>query len=186
MNTFKGRIQLLLISMGALFVCFAPQNARAQCFSQRLTYIVRDMKGAVINPALNDLRYEKDGGFKFGEWKIKEPGLSSESGAKLPPRIVKSLNSNRTLSIEAWPCTFNQPVKLQLRFKGKMMTLRFVMPDPNQAGPRGVPDNYNEYLVDSLPFQSGNFEIVVERPKVWQELWIDPFSPASGWKKVRD
>jgi hypothetical protein len=72
-------------------------------------------------------------------------------------------------------CVFKQPVKLRLTLKGKTMNLIFRVPKLSEYDSRN-------FLVDSLPFREGTFEIELTvsgsdtRPR---------FYPASGWKEVK-
>jgi hypothetical protein len=62
-------------------------------------------------------------------------------------------------------CNFKEPVKRSLTFKGKTMNLVFNMPT-----------NWDRhFLVDSLPFQPGTFEITLQESS---------FYPRERWKKL--
>jgi hypothetical protein len=72
-------------------------------------------------------------------------------------------------------CVFKQPVKLQLTLKGKAMNLIFRVPTLSEYDSR-------DFLVDSLPFRQGTFEIELA---VSGSDTRSRFYPASGWKKMK-
>ena len=129
---------LLLILLGATAFFLLPANASAQiCAGSSLRYLVRDEQGKVIDPTT-----------------LYEPGPRSDiSELKDAQKIVKGINGDSVRVIRArGMCNFREPVKFTLKNKGKEMDLVFLMPRLGEYDSRS-------FLVDSLPFRSGTFEI---------------------------
>ncbi len=159
---------LCLLALAFLVIAFGPQIARAQiCRGSNLIYIVRDAKGVAIDARREDLRYRLSAG-----WSTSREDLMA--GRTEAPPAVSDL-SGKIVGLETFGmCSFKGPVKLNLTFQGKSMNLTFL------TAPLG---GYNSayYLVDSLPFQQGTFEIDLP---VGGKM-ANYFAPA-GWKKISD
>jgi hypothetical protein len=165
----------ILVAIGGLLIVFAPQAAQGQiCPGSHLTYIVRDARGVAIDAAGKDVRYDPDNGSKSYMWLITH-GDIIRSDRMQAPDSVKQLNGKMAGLETEGMCVFKQPVNLQLTFKGKTMDLTFLMPKLDEYDSR-------DFLVDSLPFQQGKFEI---RLPVEKSDTRSHYYPASGWKKIK-
>jgi hypothetical protein len=175
-NPFTTKLKgSILVAIGGMLIGVGPQVAQAQiCPGSHLTYIVRDARGVAIDAASKGLQYDPDNGSQSRKWQIS-PGDFIRSDLKQVPDSVKKLNG-KTAGLETeGMCIFKQPVRLQLTLKGKTMNLTFLIPKLSEYDSR-------DFLVDSLPFRQGTFEIElpVETPGERSR-----FYPASGWKKVK-
>lgn len=165
----------ILVALGTMAIAVATHSAQAQiCPGSHLTYIVRDARGKPINAASKDLRFDPDNGTQSRKWGISSSEFF-EGYEKQVPDSLKKLNGKMAALTTEGMCTFKQPVKLQLIFKGKTMNLVFLVPKLSEYDSRN-------FLVDSLPFREGTFEI--ELP-VSESDTRSRFYPASGWKKVK-
>ncbi len=156
---------LLILSVGA--------NAQI-CAGSHLTYIVRDDQGKAIDASQTDLHFDTstESGTTYSTWRVTGKEFVRQS-VQVPEAISK-LNGTLTALGTSGMCIFKQPVKLHLTWKGKAMNLTFLVPKLSQYDSR-------DFLVDSLPFNAGDYEI---------ELAADPqgkplFYAATGWKKVK-
>ena len=164
LNTFAKA--LLLILLGAAWLYIAPSNASAQiCAGSSLRYVVRDGRGKVIDP---------EG--------VYEPNSRSEiDELKDAQKVIKGIKGNTVRVIHArGMCNFREPVKVTLKLKGKEMSLVFLMPRFGEYESRS-------FLVDSLPFRAGTFEIDLAGAGEANPAgdWLGGFYTAKGWKKVR-
>jgi hypothetical protein len=156
---------LVLVSLIAAGIYLLPVNTNAQiCAGSNLRYVVRDEMGKVIDPS-----------------GVYEPKVEREiDELKDAQKVVKgsSGDSVRVIRINGM-CNFRQPVKVTLKRKGKMMNLTFLMPGFGEYESRS-------FLVDSLPFRPGTFEIDLSVPGEANPAgdWLGRFFPARGWKKV--
>lgn len=177
MNSFQTKLRAsILVAIGGMLIVIAPQAVRGQtCPGSKLTYIVRDAHGDAINAASKDLRYDPDNGSPNRKWRVSTGNFITTDQMQLPDGIIKLNGTVAPLETEAM-CNFKQPVKLHLTIEGKIMNLIFLMPKLGEYDSR-------DFLVDSLPFRQGTFEI---------ELAVDTtsdtmsrFYPARGWKEVK-
>lgn len=143
-----------------LLITIAPQIARAQprCGGSRLTYVLRDERGKVMDANVDGLWTS----FIATDWNFAE-GESS-----VPPDLRKLSGKLNVMSARKY-CVFDEPVKIQMTMSGKSMNLIF------------HPDNKDEraFIVDSLPFQQGTFEINLPASS-----GSPGFFPPQGWKKI--
>lgn len=171
----KLRVSILAVIAGMLMV-IAPQAVQSQiCPGSKLNYIVRDTHGDAIDAASKNLRYDPDSGSPNRKWRASARNFVTSDEMQIPDGI-KKLNGMMALLETEEMCIFKQPVKLHLTLEGKTMNLTFLMPKLDEYDSRS-------FLVDSLPFRQGTFEI---------ELAVDTtssansrFYPASGWKEVK-
>lgn len=163
----------ITIAFAAILIVVLPQIARAQrCPPSNLSYLVRDAKGVPIDVTRTDFQYEKDSGSRYREWGVRKPGFDKDQGSQVPADIVNLMKKTSTLETFEG-CVFKTPVTLRLTIKGKTMNLTFVMPK--------VDDDYGghaTYLVDSIPFHAGKFEIGLV-PK-------GGYYAGRNWKRVRE
>ena len=177
MKSFQIKLRAsILVAIGGLLIVIAPQAVQGQiCPGSKLTYIVRDTHGAAIDAASKDLQYDPDNGSPNRKWGVSARDVVATDRMQVPDS-VKKLNGKMALLATEGMCTFKQPVKLQLTFEGKTMNLTFLMPKLGEYDSR-------DFLVDSLPFRQGTFEIelAVETTSSTRSR----FYPASGWKKIK-
>jgi hypothetical protein len=160
--------KVFLLIVGAMTFAVVPQMTRAQsCAGSNLTYLVRDAKGAAIDAASGELL------FTVKDWAPTHANFIR--GKLLAPKVVRDLNG-KLAALETWGmCSFSGPVSLKLTLQGKSMNLNFLTnPLPRDQG--------TSYLVDSVPFQPGTFEIALPVNSDYSPR----FYPAGGWKKVSD
>ncbi len=176
MKVFQRRLKAaILAAIGGMLIGVAPQVAQGQiCPGSHLTYIVRDARGAAIDAASKALRYDPDNGSQNRKWLVSSRDFIRSDEMQVPDSVKKLSGKMTALGTEGM-CVFKQPVKLRLTFRGKTMNLTFLMPKLSEY------DSW-DFLVDSLPFRQGTFEI---------QLPVDGsdtrsrFYSASGWKKVK-
>ena len=70
-------------------------------------------------------------------------------------------------------CNFKDDVKLSVTLAGKTMNLVFHVPKLNETDSK-------DFVVDSLPFKAGDYEITLNMPP---DTWVN-FYPAKGWQKA--
>jgi hypothetical protein len=163
MLTKKITTSLFAAAILVGLVNLTPQIARAQiCASSNLTYVVRDAKGVIIDPRGANFRYALEG------W---EPTKQRLIRVEVPQQLS---GLEKAVGLQTWgQCSFQHPVTLKLTLEDKSMNLIF------RASPLGGYRSAN-YLVDSLPFQQGTFEIDLPMPPDAS----GQFYAASGWKKT--
>jgi len=167
----KGVLPLLALTM--LLIGVGPKIARAQtCPGSQLFYVVRDAKGAVIDAGLSDLKYEGDGSKQtYRHWGSEAINAERLRSKEVPADISK-LNGKVALKNQAM-CNFRDDVKLSVTLAGKTMNLVFHVPKLNETDSK-------DFVVDSLPFKAGNYEITLNMPP---DTWVN-FYPAKGWQKA--
>ena len=167
----KGVLPLLALAM--LLIGVGPKVARAQiCPGSQLFYVVRDEKGAVIDAGRSDLKYEGDGGKdKYRHWGSEAINAERLRSKEVPADISK-LNGQVALKNQAM-CNFKDDVKLSVTLAGKTMNLVFHVPKLSATDSK-------DFVVDSLPFKAGNYEITLNMPP---DTWVN-FYPAKGWQKA--
>ena len=163
-----------LLGAGSLLAFSVCAHAQI-CAGSHLTYIVRDEKGKAIDAAQTDLHFNTDTetGSPYSTWRVTDKEFIRGSSMTVPAAVTR-LNGTLTALETPAMCIFRKPVKLHLTRKGQTMNLTFLMPELGQYQSRN-------FLVDSLPFKAGDYEI---------ELAADPngkplFYQATGWKKVK-
>lgn len=165
----------ILVAIGGLLIVVAPQAVQAQiCPGSHLTYIVRDAHGVAIDAASKGLHYDPDNGSPNRKWRSSSHEFIRSDEMQVPDSVKKVNGKMAVLETEGM-CTFKQPVKLQLTLEGKTMNLTFLMPKLDEYDSR-------DFLVDSLPFRQGTFEIELAAEESGKRSRL---YPASGWKKVK-
>jgi hypothetical protein len=177
MKSFQTKLRAsILVTISGMLIVIAPQVMRGQtCPGSRLTYIVRDTHGDAINAANQDLRYDPDNGSSSRKWQVRTGNFITSNQMQVPDGIKKLNGPVAPLETEAM-CNFKQPAKLHLTLEGKTMNLVFLMPKLGEYDSR-------DFLVDSLPFRQGTFEIKLEVDTTSETM--SRFYPASGWKEVK-
>ena len=164
MLTKKFMTSLLRIAILVVLAALSPQIARSQprCGEYSLDYIVRDERGRVIDA-------NSEGLWIGAGWNTSVGEFGPYYG--IPPAVSNLVAKQNYLSYikGGEPCRFREPIKLQLTFGGKNMTLIF------QA--KGLAN----IVVDSLPFQQGTFE-----HQLSARVPGSRFYSAEGWKKIGD
>jgi hypothetical protein len=159
-----------------MLMAVAPQTGQAQiCPGSKLTYIVRDTRGGAIDAKSKDLQFNPESGAPNRKWRVSTNDFITSDQMQAPDSIKKLSGMMAPLETEEM-CVFRLPVRLHLTLEGKTMNLTFLMPKLDEYDSR-------DFLVDSLPFRQGTFEI---------ELSIEitsntksHFYPARGWKEVK-
>ena len=174
-NALPKSLLLALFSATAIgLLCLVPATAGAQiCAGSNLRYVVRDNLGKVIDPA----------GVYEAKAKSGSPKLFSVEMDELKDaqKVVKGIAGNSVPVIHArGMCNFREPVKVTLKLKGKEMYLTFLMPKFTEYESRS-------FVVDSLPFRPGTFEIDLSGAGMVNPAgdWLGSFYSAKGWKKSR-
>jgi len=164
---------LPLLALTMLLIGVGPKVARAQiCPGSQLFYVVRDAKGAVIDASLSDLTYEGDGSKQtYRHWGSEAINAERLRSKEVPADISK-LNGKVALKNQAM-CNFKDDVKLSVTLAGRTMNLVFHVPKLNETDSK-------DFVVDSLPFKAGNYEITLNMPP---DTWVS-FYPAKGWQKA--
>jgi hypothetical protein len=156
---------LLLFLIAATTLCLLQANASAQiCAGSSLRYVVRDGQGKVIDPTG---LYESKA--RVGTDELKEA-----------QKVIKGITVASIKVLRAsGMCNFREPVRVALKLKGKEMNLVFLMPRFGEYESRS-------FLVDSLPFRPGTFEIDLSGAGETNPAgdWLGSFFPAKRWKKV--
>lgn len=169
-----------LMSLLALVVSISSAQAQ-YCPSSQLNYIVRDANGKIINPAKLDapdfieedvmeVSYAEAEKKRENRWalgdavkaarELKQGGLDRETGSLF------------VLHESSGGCNFTKPVTLRFTLGKKTMNLVFRFAAPKRDYDSAV------FLVDSLPFEQGTFEIDLPQKS-------DYYSPAL-WRKTSD
>ncbi|MEQ1922049.1 MAG: hypothetical protein ABL952_06035 [Pyrinomonadaceae bacterium] len=143
------------------------------CPGSDLTYIVRDSKGVAIDAAGNDITFEENNGTKFSKWKVTSKEFVRHRIKAVPDNITALKGKVSGLQTSGM-CNFSGPVTLKLTIKGKVMELTFNPPKMGEY-------DSSDFLVDSMPFRKGRFEITLEADPNRASLYY----AAAGWKKVK-
>ena len=176
MNLFPSALFGLFLLAGSVVPAFAQY-----CPSSQLIYIVRDENGKIINPAKLDApdfieenvmaidyaEAEKDGQSYWGVGEVVKKARAQKSNNR-----DKETGTLFTLhQFSGGACNFTEPVIYKLTLGDKTMNLVFRFAAPK--------NDYGEnYLVDSLPFAQGTYEIDLPEKS-------DYYSPAN-WRKTSD
>jgi len=166
MRTFTALPKtLILVLFCAIVLCVMPAGANGQiCAGSSLRYVVRDELGKAMDPA-----------------GVYEPGPGSAiEELKEAQKVVKGTTGDSIRVLRArGMCNFREPVKVTLKLKGKEMNLIFLMPKFGEYESRS-------FLVDSLSFRAGTFEIDLSAAGEANPAgdWLGRFYPATGWKKA--
>jgi len=150
-------------------------GAQAQtCPGSHLTYIVRDDQGKPIDAEQRDLQFkvESETGPSTSKWFVS--GKQFIKYVSNVPEDINRLNGTIKALYTSAMCNFQQPVKLTVTWKDQTMNLRFLVPTLSR-------NDSKDFLVDSLPFKSGDYEIDLTKDPEGKSL----FYPARGWKKVK-
>jgi hypothetical protein len=156
---------LVLVWFSAAGIYLVPVNANAQiCAGSNLRYVVRDELGKVIDATGV---YEPKDDSKIDELKDVQKVIKGTTGSSV--RVIR-VNGM---------CNFREPVKITLKRKGQNMNLVFRMPRFTEYESRS-------FLVDSLAFRPGAFEIDLSGPGQANPAgdWLGRFFPARGWKII--
>src|SRR3954471_7160194 len=164
---------LPLLALTMLLIGVGPKIARAQiCPGSQLFYVVRDAKGAMIDAGHSDLKYEGDGSKQtYRHWGSEAINTDHLRSKEVPADISK-LNGKVALKNQAM-CNFKDDVKLSVTLAGKTMNLIFHVPKLSEYDSK-------DFVVDSLPFKAGNYEITLNMPP---DTWVN-FYPAKRWQKA--
>ena len=151
------------LSIGATFI------HGQSCRGSHLTYIVRDGKGKMLDPAALAFTYAGGASRASQRWaNAKDPvrnivDLPAElSGGKTP---IMGLTTSEF-------CNFREPLNLSVTMGGKVMELTFNVP---QMGSQQSAD----FLVDSLAFKPGKYEISLVRTQ-----GVGGYFAPAGWKRL--
>jgi hypothetical protein len=177
MKSFQTKLRAsILVAIGGMLMVMAPQAVQGQiCPGSKLTYIVRDTHGNAIDAASKDLQYDPDNGSANRKWRVSTRNFIPSDQMQVPDSVKKLNGTIAPLETEEM-CVFKQPVKLHLTLEGKTMNLTFLMPKLDEYDSR-------DFLVDSLPFRQGTFEIKLEVETTSNTM--SRFYPAGGWKEVK-
>ncbi len=172
LKMLKENFRKLLVTLGGILLIATGAHGQI-CAGSHLTYIVRDTKGVAIDASGKHLHYEGDSDSPYGRWYSSDRDFIRSRTMQVPDEVNKLRGRIAALEVSGM-CIFKQPVNLQLTFAGKTMNLTFLMPRLGEYDSR-------DFLVDSLPFRQGAFEM---------ELTVNPdhtsrFYPATNWKKVK-
>ena len=171
----------VLLAVTAFLIVLVPQAARAQfCPPSYLTYVVRDAKGAAIRTARSDLRFDGGAAAHPAAWQVEKPGFRNSTGTATPADIETLLKDTESLSTSTF-CHFEAPVSLRITLQGKVMDLTFLMPKAADYKHKG---ETADFVVDSLPFRAGKFQIQLALPAD-HELRSLTYYEARGWRRVR-
>ena len=141
----------ITIAFAAILIAVLPQTTHAQiCAGSHLIYVVRDHKGAIVDAAIKDLKFDANNGSEFEKWGVSHWEYVS-TNIQMPENIAKLRGKLAVLGTEG-TCIFKKPVKLQLSLNSRTMNLTFLMPRLGEHASR-------DFVVDSLPFDQGSFEI---------------------------
>lgn len=164
-----------------LLLVISATTAKGQyCRGSSLLYIVRDAKGRIINPAKLDAPAfieENVRAISYAEAEKQREGYWAEGEA------VKEARKQRFAALDketgslfalhessGGACAFTKPMTYRLSSGGKTMNLIFRFNKPKFAD--------QVYLVDSLPFQQGTYEIDMDDKAA--------NVAAANWRKTSD
>ncbi|HYW70870.1 MAG TPA: hypothetical protein VE961_07545 [Pyrinomonadaceae bacterium] len=165
--------QCLAVAVALIILNFTAPSARAQsCRPTMLYYLVRDEKGKPVPPADKNISYQTKAKYT-GWW---DEGYEDVLNSAEMPKDVTGLNGKilKLYTGDGAACFFQKPVTLQIELNGKKMELIFKPLQDLKA-------KSADYVVDSLPFQEGTFEIDL----TFRKQWPPQFYPATGWQKMK-
>lgn len=163
-----------------IFITSISSVSAQYCPSSQLNYIVRNAEGKIINPAkldapdfieeeVSEIPYAEAEKKREGYWAVGEAvkrAREQKQGA-----LDKETGSLFVLHRYSGGCNFRNPITYRLTLGKKTMNLVFRFAAPK--------NDYGEiYLVDSLPFDQGTFEI--ELPEK------SDYYAAALWRKTSD
>jgi len=170
----RAKLNVLLGLLALLMVVSAAQAGQAQiCPGSNLFYVVRDAKGGIIDAGRSEIKFEGDGSQQtYSHWGAEALNADRLRSKTVAPEITK-LDGKVTLKNQAM-CIFKGDLKLRVTLAGKTMNLVFHMPRLSDVDSK-------DFVVDSLPFRDGDYEMTLNVPP---ETWVN-YYPASGWKKAQ-
>ena len=165
-----------------VLLIFCSLAAYAQyCPGSEMAYVVRDPAGKIINPAtLNapDFIEESTISFSYAEAEKEREGYWRMGEAVKSARKNKQGNLDKETGVfyalretANGACSFSKPIIFKLTLGAETMNLVFRFAAPKN-------DSGEVYIVDSLPFQQGTFEIDLPEKS-------DYYAP-SAWRKTSD
>jgi hypothetical protein len=164
------RTYLLLIF--CLLAFSAPAAFSQSCPGSYVTYIVRDKRGKVMNAADPKITFSGEEMNGRQRWRVAEKGFTRGRTFKLPAEL-EPLKEQVAGIYASEMCNFRAPLTLKVTMGGKTMELKFNFPR------MGSMDSA-QFLVDSLPFKPGRYEITLNLI----EARSPGYYPANGWKKI--
>ena len=168
---------IVLLALAAAAIVGATHTASAQiCPGSNLYYFVRDAKGAFVDAGRTDLKYEGDGAKgTYSHWATEALDADHLRSKEVQPEILR-LNGKAALKNQAM-CNFRNDLRLRVTLSGQTMNLIFHMPPLSQY-PSDV--DSKDFVVDSLPFKEGDYEITLNVPP---DTWLN-FYPGNSWKRM--
>ena len=157
---FRSSLKLALLSSLLAFSSFASYGQ--YCRGSALFYIVRDAKGKIINPARLDApAFIEEDVIEISYAEAEKP----REGYWLAGETIKAARKDKFAGLDketgslfalyqhtGGACSFSKPITYKLTLGKKTMNLIFRFAAPQNDAPE-------VFLVDSLPFQQGTFEI---------------------------
>lgn len=165
----KGTIKFVLLI--AFIVCFAAGAHPQSCRGSHVTYLIRDAKGKPMDAASSSVAFEKGSSRASQRWKVSIKQWMNSRWATLPPKIAR-LNGNTSGLTTSEFCNFREPATLNVIIGGKTMSLTFKFPPMSEQ-------ESADFIVDSLPFKAGKYEITLAKPANGYDAYYAP----TGWKK---
>jgi hypothetical protein len=162
---------ILFFAIGCVLL-FASGVFAQICPGSHLHYVVRAENGKIVDAEKGGISVIPDPNERYRIWEIDRQEYLRGEFNGVPDDIKSKEHSAATLEADAM-CNFAKPVKLTLASKGKIMQLTFLMPKMDNI-------YSGQFVVDSLPFRPGKYEIKIETG------FQGPggFYAAKGWKKV--
>lgn len=155
------------------FTMFAAVTNAQSCPGSYATYIVRDAKGAVIkSPPGEGVSYTAVGDSPAAKkWRYSIDGEFVRVGITLPAALNRIAGDVKGISTSQF-CNFPEPLTLKVTLGGKTMQLTFKFP---RMGEQESAD----FVIDSLPFKAGKYEITLAKP-----TGAGLYYASTLWKKV--
>lgn len=159
-TNFNSSLKFTLLCLLLAFGSFASFGQ--YCRGSSLFYIVRDAKGKIINPARLDApAFIEEDVMEISYAEAEKP----REGYWLAGEVVKEARKDKFAGLDketgslfalyehsGGACSFSKPITYKLTLGKKTMNLVFSFAPPRNDSPE-------IFLVDSLPFQQGTFEI---------------------------
>ncbi|CAN5330095.1 hypothetical protein BH10ACI3_BH10ACI3_14880 [soil metagenome] len=168
------KTSIKLVFLFVLVICTVTGVNAQSCRGSYLTYLVRDAKGKILaNPNSHGVTFAGGTSDASKKWRFSIKGEFVNAALKLPTAIAAIAGDVTGMTTSQF-CNFPEPVTLKLTMNAKTMELTFKFPKFGEQ-------ESLDFVVDSLPFKSGKYQITLAKPKGTYGAYF----AATGWKAVK-
>ncbi|HTH51444.1 MAG TPA: hypothetical protein VL501_05905, partial [Pyrinomonadaceae bacterium] len=143
-----------------LALAFGTATAQS-CPCSYLTYVIRDAKGKVVKDPYGNF-YTFEGKVDGKDFRTSIAGEFENDAPSLPPDLKAVASDVKGIAANQF-CNFRGPATMKIVFNKKTtMELTFIFPRMNEQ-------ESTKFVVDSLPFKAGKYQIDLSKPTTAQK-----------------